>query len=518
MTPSGGGLADRAARAAKWRFATSAVGAVSQFLIGILLARLLLPSDFGLMALAFVLLGLARPLGDLGFGQAMVQRADLTERHIRTGFTVALLFGFTVALVFLAAAPLCALILRDARVVPALRGLSATFAVSGAAVAADALLRRRLDFKRLFFIDAGSYLVGYGGIACALALLHYGVWSLVAGTFVQAVVSTTAKLASVRHSVKPCLGRRELTELLGFGFASSMSGCVNYVALNADNFVVGRIIGAAGLGLYNRAYMLMNVPHTYASNVMSSVLFPAFSELQGEPARLRRAFMLLTELAAMIAAPAMVTMAIAGPYLVRGLYGERWMGVVAPLQILCIAGYFRSLYHLGGIAAQSRGRVYPELRNQTVYAVLVVAGASVGARYGLVGVAGGVDVAILCMFVLTGQLAMNVTALHWQRYFGVQMGAVITAALTGACGLLVRHFMEETRAPSIVIAMAILAAAAAPWCASMLWTLGRADFAPVLPRPLAPFAEMTRRLRETTEISFRALWHREEAPAGTRRY
>lgn len=512
-----GGLADRTASAAKWRFASAAAAAVSQFLTGILLARLLLPSDFGLMALAFVLLGLARPLGDLGLGQAIVQRADLTERHVRAGFTVAVLFGFAIALILVATAPLCALILRDARVAPVLRGLSATFVVSGAAVAADALLRRRMNFKRLFFIDVGSYILGYGGITCALALLHYGVWSLVVGTFVQALVAATAKLASVRHAVKPCLGRRELKELFNFGFASSMSGCVNYVALNADNFVVGRLIGAGGLGLYNRAYMLMNVPHTYASNVMSSVMFPAFSEMQEEPARLRRAFLLLTELAAMVAAPAMVTMVIAGPYLVRGLYGERWMGVIAPLQILCLAGYFRVLYHLGGVAARSKGRVYTELRNQTVYALLVVVGASVGARYGLIGVAAGVDVAILCMFVLMGQLAMSVMALHWQRYFGVQVGALVTATLTGACGLLVRHFMEETRAPSVVIAMAILTAAAAPWCASMLWTLGRAEFAPVLPRSIAPFAEVTRRLRGSAELSLRALWHREAAPAGSRR-
>jgi O-antigen/teichoic acid export membrane protein len=505
MTSSVGNLANRTAAAAKWRLAGSAVGAVSQFLIGVLLARLLPPEDFGLMALTFVILGLARPLGDLGLGNAIIQRADLTDRHVRTGFTVSVLFGFTLAAVLALSATLAALGLRDARVAPVLQALSVTFVLYGTSVAADALLRRRLEFHRLFFIDVASYVLGYGAVTCALALLGFGVWSMVWGTFIQTLTASIAKLVCVRHSVKPCLGRREVKELLNFGVGSCMSGCVNYVALTADNFVVGRLLGAGGLGLYNRAYMLMNVPHTYASSVMSSVLFPAFSELQEESARLRRAFLLVTELTAMVAAPAMVTMAIVAPHLVRGLYGPRWMGVVAPLQIFCVAGYFRTLYHLGGVTAQSRGRVYSELRIQAVYALLVLAGALAGARYGLNGIAAGVDIAILGMFILMGRLALSVTALDWSGYFGVQVGAVVTAGVTGAAALLARHYLEASQAPSIVIATAVLAAAACPWCASVLWALGRPEFAQVLPQPIRPLVDLTRRLRHFTSAAASAV-------------
>ncbi len=93
----------------------------------------------------------------------------------------------------------------------------------------------------------------------------------------------------------------------------------------------------------------------------------------------------------MVAAPAMTTMAIAAPHFVRGLYGPQWIGVVAPLQVLSFAGYFRALYHLGGITAQSLGRIYGELWRQVVYAALVIGGVLVGSRYGLTGVAIGVS-------------------------------------------------------------------------------------------------------------------------------
>src|SRR5581483_2781613 len=102
------------------------------------------------------------------------------------------------------------------------------------------------------------------------------------------------------------------------------------------------------------------------------------------------------------------------------LYGDRWAGVVLPLQILCVAGYFRALYHVGGIVAQSVGRVYSELWRQVGYACLVIVGAFVGSRYGLQGVAVGVGIAILYMFFATGQLALEIIKAPWREYVEVQ--------------------------------------------------------------------------------------------------
>ena len=275
---------------------------------------------------------------------------------------------------------------------------------------------------------------------------------------------------------------RELADLLNFGVGVAMSGVVNYLALNGDNFVVGRWLGAASLGLYGRAYALMNLPYTYSASVMSSVLFPAFAQAQGEPARLRRGYLLMTRVTAMIAAPAMSTLAIAAPHLISSVYGPRWIGVIAPLQILCAAGYFRALYHLGGIVAQSVGWVYRELWRQAVYAGLVIAGALVGLRYGLSGVAMGVDAAILYMFVATGQLALRATGTPWRAYFRVQVAALVTALAASGAALAVRYLLETRQAPSGTIALAVVAAAAVPWSIGLLWSLGQPDMDPLRAR------------------------------------
>ena len=361
MTQAAESLTDRTARAAQWRLVGSGVGALSQFAVSVLLARLLTPADFGVVALALVVLGLARPIGDLGIGNAIVQRRDLTDRHVRVAFTFSVLLGVTVALVVALAAPLAAMAMRDPNVTSVLRALSLQFALGGGAVVAGALLRRRLDFRR-FFIESGSYLLGYGGVAVGLALLGFGVWSLVWGGLVQTLVSSVAQVAVVRHAARPLLARSELAELLHFGVGSAVSGTVNYIALNSDNFVVGRWLGAASLGLHSRAYALMNLPFTYASASCGAALFPAFAQSAG------RTTAGAARLPAAHAATAMVAASAIGRWRswrrisCAALYGSG--GAERCCRWILAWPATSALYHLGGVVAQSVGRVYGELRTR----------------------------------------------------------------------------------------------------------------------------------------------------------
>jgi len=419
---------------------------------------------------------------DMGRPMRSSIKSRRQRSSLRTAFTCSVLVGIAIAVVMVAAAPIGAAAMRDVRVAQVLRLLSAGIALRSTSVVAEALLRRRLDFRRPFLIETVSGLVGYGGVAVSLAVLEYGVWSLVWGGLVQTLISSTAQLAVVRHPIRPLLARRELKDLLGFGLGAAVSGCVNYVALNGDNFLIGRLMGASNLGLYSRAYGLMNLPQTYAAGVMSSVMFPAFAQVQGEQARVRSAYLLVTRLTAMIAAPAMATLAIVAPHLVRGLYGPQWTGAVVPLQILSIAGYFRALYHLGGIVAQSVGRVYGELWRQVTYAAAVIGGTLVGSRYGLPGVAAGVGLAILYMYVATGHLALKATGTPWRLYLRIQLGAFATAAVTCAVALVARLVLEGWQASSLTITLVVLAAAGGPWSAGVLWSLGEPDFEPLRKR------------------------------------
>jgi PST family polysaccharide transporter len=491
-------LTTRSIHAAQWRVGGAIVSAISQLVVGVLLARLLTPADFGLTALAYVSLGLMRPLCDLGIGSAIVQTDHLTDRHIRTGFTTCILIGLAAAAIAVLVAPVGAAVLRSTNVTSILRVLSVGFPIRGTAIVAEALLRRRLDLRQQVLIETSSYLFGFAGVAVTLALLGYGVWSLVWGGLAQLLLASLTQLAVVRHPMRPLVALRELSELLRFGIAAALSAWVNYLALNGDSFLVGRILGTVNLGLYARAYALMNLPQTYAAGVISNVMFPAFAQAQGDPVRVGSAYLLVTRFTGMIAAPALATLTIVAPHLVMTLYGPKWADMVTPLQILSLAGYFRVLYHLGGVAAQSMGRVSGELWRQVTYAVAVASGTLVGARYGVPGVAVGVSVAILYMFVATGHLILNATAIPWRSYLRNQAAPLITAACTGVVAVVIRLLLEGTRTSGTIITLAVLAAVAFPWTIGVLWILGDPDAAPLrmrLPRECLRLVTTLRRIR-----------------------
>ena len=317
--------------AASWRFAASAVSAVLSFGIHIWLARLLPPSDFGLVAMAFVFTGLARILSNFGLPSAIVQRSDLTSEHIRTAFTLSGLLGLLVTGALIAFAPFSIHVFPEPRLPSILTALAPIFLFTGLGNTAGALLRRALDFKRIFWVGITSYAVGFGGVAIPMALMGYGVWSLVLGSVASPVLETLLLLALVRHPIRPMIGRREARELAGYGAGFSLSEVLNFGARNGDNLVIGRWLGDGPLGLYTKAYGLMRMPADYLGEVLNAVLFPAFAELQKERSRLASAYLRATELAVLFSAPILAGMVVAAPHMILGLLGPNWEGSVLPL-------------------------------------------------------------------------------------------------------------------------------------------------------------------------------------------
>lgn len=442
--------------AAQWQFASSIAQAVLQFGVTILLARLLPPAAFGLVTLALIVIGFATLTADLGLGPSVIQHRGLTERHIRVAFTTTTALGACLTFVLYKLAPFGVLLLRDEAFPQVLRALAFVFLLAGVGSAGRALLQRELNFRGLFVIELTSYIVGYALVAVALALLGYGVWSLVFGSLVQRALASLMALLTVRHSIRPLLSYRELRDLLGFGTGASLTAVVNYVARNGDNMIVGRTLGPAALGLYGRAYTLMNLPVSYLAGILSKVLFPAFSEIHSEPERLGRAYLMAVQLTAIIAAPILFGMIVAAPHMIVGLYGDNWVGTVVPLQILCAAGIFRAVYHLGGSVAHATGNVFAELRRQVVYAVLVVAGSIVGGHWGISGVATGIAVAILFIYVAMAELVLRLTRIGWRDFFFAQAPGLLVGTVVGSAALLVRVVLERSSASDILIFGAIL--------------------------------------------------------------
>jgi O-antigen/teichoic acid export membrane protein len=455
-------LSERTVSAGQWRMAAWGIQAVLQLGVGVLLARLLPPAEFGLAGLAMVVIAFATLVSEMGLGIAVVQRRPLTDRHVRAALTASLGMGIAAAGAIYLLAPLAAPLLRAPELPPLLRAMTLVFVSGALGATARAMLQRAMDFRRLFAIDVVSYGLGYAAVAVPMALSGYGTWSLVTGSIVQSALGAAIALAFARHPMRPLLARTELRELCAFGAAATLNQVVNGIARNADNLLVGRLLGPAALGVYARAFNLMTLPLAAVGDVMWHVLLPAMSEVRDDRARLGRAYLAAVQASALAAAPLMAGLAAAAPQIAAGVYGPQWTGMAAPLQVLCAAGAFRAVYHVSGALTHASGRVMSELWRQGVYAALVVAGVILGARWGVVGVAAGVVAAIAVMYGMMARLSLRITGLRWRDFFAAQLPGAALGALVGASAWTAAALLEPRgTGPLAIFAAQTLAGIAA---------------------------------------------------------
>jgi O-antigen/teichoic acid export membrane protein len=418
-----------------WRSLTTGGRILLRLSVGVILARLLGPEAFGLIGLATIVIGFGDLFVDIGLGPAIVQRKTLTERHVRVGFTFSLFGGLSLAVLIFSFAPLVARLMGDKALMPIIEWLALTFVFSGGGVVARSLLKRRINFRAVLFVDLGSYIIGYGGVGITMALLGYGVWSLVAASLVQAGIGALIAYGLSSHSLYILFSWQEIRELGEFGTGLTLSRLINYVALKGDYLVVGRTLGPGSLGLYTRSYKLMKTPLTHLVRVLVDVLFPALSRIQDQPERMRRVFRRAISVIVFFTAPVVGMIILLAPEIIVGLYGEQWRGAVVPLQILGGAGVCRALYNAAAAFVKAHGDVFKIAVCQGIYAISTVGGAWIGAHYyGLNGASAGVAGSIFLMYFMIMYLAQSVTGIGtWENIKAHAPGSIFAIPVVG-CG------------------------------------------------------------------------------------
>ena len=460
-----------------WRGASTFGGAALQFGVSIVLARLLTPADFGTVTLVAVVVGIANMLAFLGVGPALVRRKTLTPDYVATAWTLSVIGGVLGCAVIALLAPLLARLVGDASTSIVFVVVSPILVLTGLRTCSMSLLRREMRFRELMVVDLLSYGLGYCLVAVATALLGWGVWALVAGMLSQGIIACIVAFAYERHTVKLRLARSATREILDFGGGVTASGLANYVALNADNFIIGRTLGTGAVGLYNRAYMLMNLPVTYGALVLSQVLLPAFSRAQDDRERVSRGYLASLYLVFTVATPMLMFVLVAAPYLIRTLFGPQWEASIAPLQVFAIFGAFRAAYHLGTAVAQALGKPWREFLRQLLYAVVVVAGALIGYRWGIVGVAWGTSLAIMVMYVLIAQLSHSLLGFSWRSFARAHATGLVCGLLVLAVGAAASYGLrgQQWSDLAMLVCLAVACIATALVAVSLLPRTWRVD-------------------------------------------
>lgn len=336
-----------------------------------IMARLLEPVAFGLIAMAGVILRFGSYFAQMGVGSALIQKKEVSEEDIRAAFTSAIFLGILFLVLVWFCAPLAIHIFDNEKIIPIIRVMALSFLITGLSTTAMSLLRRNLEFRSLAITEIISYVIGYGIIGIFLAYNGFGVWSLVVGALSQSTLLAILSYMFSRHKLSFIYRWKYYKPLYSFGGRISVISFFNFFGSNLDTLTIGHFIGAAPLGIYNRAFILVNLPMYYLTTSFSRVLFPSFSRVQKEIEQLKKAYLTTIMLFSAILLPTCLGISAASQEIVLLVLGEKWIAAIPVLQILAIAAYFNFLLHFGGIVCEATATLNIMLLTQIIYVIIL---------------------------------------------------------------------------------------------------------------------------------------------------
>ena len=396
----------------------------------VILARLLAPEDFGLLAIATAALGILLTITDLGLVPALVQRDRSDAQHFDSAWTIGMLRGLVIGLVVMAGAPLIAAAFNEPRATELIRALAVMPLLDAAASIKIAKLTRELRFRPLAIsrlVEALANTVGAIGLAPSL-----GVWALVAGQLAAAICYLLISYVIAPHRPRLALQLDAVRSLVRFGRWMFVIGLIAVTGSSLLQLTIARTVGTAGLGLYVLAAKLAFLPVELASEVVGAVAFPVYARLQMNLAQIRRAFQMSIIAMSVVLLPVCSLMIVLAPTLVAEILGDRWAGTAPLIQILAIVG-------IAGLFGEAVVPILKGLGQPQKVAVveLVQSSLLVLCIWALAPIFGTVGVALAWLpAILTSQL---ISALFLRKLlerplqgFGAPLSAITLATVLGA--------------------------------------------------------------------------------------
>ncbi len=369
-----------------WSGASQAGKQISQFIITAILARLLSPNDFGLLAMATVFINFGMIFSEMGISSALIQKQDTHDRHFYSAFWLNVVVGVVLTLIFIAISPLIAWFYKKPELQIILTVISVNYFISSFVVIQQTILTKEMDFKSLAIRDIIAIILS-GGVGIFMAYHGFGVWSLV----FQSVVFTlsNAILLWTLSSWRPKFqfAKSDIKDIFKFGANITGFNIVNYFARNIDQLLIGKFLGSQALGYYSLAYKILLYPLQFMSGVIVRVVFPAFSKLQNNIDKLRISYMKMIKFLSLITFPMIFVLYGISTEFILTIFGSKWAPVITLFKIFAFCGPFQSLITVNGTIYLSIGRSDVQFRMQLIGTLVTTICVIFGLQYGVVGVA-----------------------------------------------------------------------------------------------------------------------------------
>ena len=457
-------LTTRVVRGGAWVFAGKVAGRGLQVIKLVVLARLLVPEDFGLFGIVMLAMAAIETLTTTGFEKALIQRRDDARAHLDTAWTVQILRGLVIAVLLFAGAPLVAWFFGEPRAVTLLRVLCLAKVISGFRNIGIMYWQKEIEFHRHVVFEFAIAVVSVA-VGITLAVVLRNVWALVWSTIAGS--ATGAVLSYAMHPYRPRL-RLDLAragELFGYGKWLLGSSALIYLGSKLDNIIVAKLLGTAFLGFYVMAYRLSVLPLRETTYAVSGVLVPGYAKVQDDPIRLNRSYKRALGITALLSVPLCFGMLVLAVPIIELMLGGQWLPIVRILQILMVAQLIKGVVSTGSPlflgTGHPRYEFHAQLARTIVLSVWIVPSVLL---YGLEGAALAVLSSAIAMFVVYARavrhLVDDLAAVCRDSLLPPLAGAVAMAGLLAYPAFVLTKYERAIWVEAIILAILIIIGAA----------------------------------------------------------
>ncbi|APW37494.1 hypothetical protein RD110_10075 [Rhodoferax koreense] len=403
-----------------------------QFGTQLVLARILFPADFGLLAMIAPIIAVVMIINDLGFGQVVVQRASIYQLQMSNLFWVNLAMGTTLGALIIAAAPLAAYLYGEPRVLGLTSVMALMIPLGTLGILPNAFLTRKMRFVSIAKIDVGAALMGSAATVAA-SLLGMSYWSLVFGQLVSTL--TAVSTAWLLSGWKPSWPTRSISVRAEFAFGRNVTGTnlANVLSKSADNLLIGYVEGPVQLGFYDRSYRLLVQPLSQLLLPINRVAVPLLSSLSQDAAAFRKTYLFMVQLLVVATVPGLLVCVADGATVIRFLMSSRWEPATPIFAWFCVGGMTSALFSSASWIFISRNRTGAMLKYWVTASGINLTACIIGIYWGAVGVAAVASLSFIFIqtpLVLSG--ALKEGPVNFRDIFGVIATPTLAAAITFA--------------------------------------------------------------------------------------
>lgn len=425
-----------------WTFAQQFGNQLITFFVSLVLARILLPEEFGLIGMILIFYTIGRSLMQSGLNQSLIRSQELDQEDYSTVFFFNLGASILIYILVFFLAPLIADFYDQPVLTPIVRLYCTIFIIDAFTSVQQARLDKKMDFKTQTIIAIPSTIAG-GIVGVSMAYMGYGVWSLVWSAIVTSFIGSVQFWIYSKWSPSLVFSRKKFKTHFNFGYKLSVSGILDKIFSNIYIILIGRYFSAAQVGFYTRAETMNQLPVNNITVALAKVTFPLFTSIQNDNIRLKSVYKQLMQMVVYVIAPLLIALAVLAEPTFRFLFTAKWLPAVPYFQILCVTGILYPIHMYNINVLKVKGRSDLVLKLEVVKKIFIIIVVAIAIRFGIFGLLyGQVFLSLVFFFINAFYTGKFINYSTWEQTKDV----VPIIFLASICGFVVwfvdKHFLE----------------------------------------------------------------------------